>query len=264
MTDPEDASSQNVPKHDPADTSQQISGVVTDPLPASALRENTEGRKLTTSPDGFGKLWRKHFWIRIDGAAVTPAELIGLWKNHYSDFWPKGSHLYQPPGGIKEGDVAPVDLSMLGGLRIGTGVVVTDIRDTSFTFSSLQGHTFCGTITFSGSEDRGATIAEVETILRASDPLYEIGMALGGHRYENRFWKASLVALARSFDLDSPPGMTMECLDSRRQWRHATNIVHNALLHTLVSVIADRVRHLGHTLQPRHIGRALHLRGSAR
>jgi len=217
---------------------------MSDPLPGGALSKNVEGMKVTPADDGFGKLWRKRYWIRLTGSPVTPAVLIETWRTHYTDFWPEGSRLYQSPGGLEEGDVVAADLMMIGGLRIGTGIVVIEEDEMSFTLGSLQGHTFCGTITFTGRNDNGATIADVEAVFRASDPLYEIGLALGGHWYENRFWKATLVALARHFEVDSHPEMAMECIDTQRKWRNATNIIHNALLHTVAYLVARYIRRL--------------------
>ena len=236
---------------EPGDTSERISAFISDPLPDSVLKENVEGRKITWPDDGFGKLWRKRYWIRLEGASVTPHELVKMWKDHYTDFWPKGSRLYQPPDGLKEGDAAAADLAMIGGTRVGTGIEVVDVSDTSFTFATLEGHTLAGTITFSGRDDAGVTVAQVEVHMRAGDPLYEIGMPLGGHHHENNFWKASLVALARHYGIDARPEMSQECLDPKRRWRNASNIVHNAFLHTAGQLVARSFRRLAGNVRSR-------------
>ena len=228
--------------HGPAGTSERISAVISDPLPTEALAENVVGRDVTAVEDGFGKLWRKRFWIRLAGASVTPEELIDVWKKRYTEFWPEGSHLYQPPEGLSTGDVAAADLAMIGGTRVGTGIIVINDTDTSFSFATLQGHTFCGTITFSAAEEDGATVARVDVLLRASDPIYEIGMPLGGHQHENKFWESSLRALAKYVGVEAEPGMEMEVLDSHRHWRNVTNIVHNAFLHTALTVVTRPIR----------------------
>jgi hypothetical protein len=236
---------------EPGDTSERISALISDPLPRGALVENVAGRKVTGPEDGFGRLWRKRYWVRLAGSTITPAELIEVWTTRYTEFWPEGSRLYQPTSGLEQGDVAAADLAMIGGTRVGTGIVVTEEHDTSFTFASLQGHTFNGTITFTGHEDGGVTVAQVEVNARASDPLYEIFMPLGGHWHENRFWKASLSALARHFGVEAQPEMSMECLDTRRKWRNAGNIVHNAFLHTAAYLVARPFRRLAHWLRSR-------------
>jgi hypothetical protein len=244
MVHPGDHQPQVPPDGGKTDESERISAFISDPLPGEALKKNVEGQTVTGPDEGFGKLWRKRYWIRLAGSTVTPEELVQVWKDHYTDFWPKGSRLYQPPGGLEKGDVAAADLSMIGGTRIGTGIVVTDERDTSFTFTTLRGHMLAGTITFSGSDDGGVTVAQVESVMRATDPLYETGMYLGGHPYENRFWKASLRALAKHFDVEAQPEMSEECLDKRRKWRNAGNIIHNAFLRTYAHLAARTFRRL--------------------
>jgi hypothetical protein len=251
LVNPDAAQLHDPPDRGPGDTSERISALISDPLPREALAMNVEGRKVTAPDDGFGKLWRKRYWIRLVGSTVTPAELVAVWKARYTEFWPEGSRLYQPPDGLEQGDVAAADLAMIGGTRLGTGIAVTGERDTSFTFASLQGHTFNGTITFTGSDDGGVTVARVEVNARASDPLYEIAMPLGGHWHENRFWKASLAALARHFGVESRPEMSMECLDKQRKWRNAPNIVHNAFLHTAAYLAARPFRRLARWLRSR-------------
>ena len=251
MDNPGEARPPDPPDRDPGDTSERISAIVSDPLPRGALTENVEGRTATRPEDGFGKLWHKRYWIRLAGSTITRGELIEVWKARYTEFWPKGSRLYQPPDGLEQGDVAAADLAMIGGTRVGTGIVVTGERDTAFTFASLQGHTFNGTITFTGRDDGDVTVAQVEVVARASDPLYELFMPLGGHWHENRFWQSSLRALARHFGVEARPEMSMECLDTRRNWRNAGNIVHNAFLHTTAYLVARPFRQLSRRLRSR-------------
>lgn len=251
MVNPGAAPPQDQSDEKPDSESERISAFISDPLPSGALANNVAGKKLTGPDDGFGKLWRKRYWVRLPGSDVTPSELVAVWKDRYTEFWPKGSRLYQPPDGLEEGDVAPADLAMIGGTRVGTGIVVIEVNDTSFTFATLQGHTLAGTITFAGREDNGATVAQVEVMMRASDPLYEIGMPLGGHHHENRFWQSSLSALAKHFGVDADPEMSMECLDSGRKWSNARNIVHNAFVHTGIYLVTSPFRRLVQRLRTR-------------
>lgn len=244
MGNPRSTPSNQATGRDPADSSERISSVISDPLPDDVLEDNVQDHAVTSPDDGFGKLWRKRYWVRLEGADVAPADLIEVWQEHYSDFWPEGSKLYQPAGGLKEGDVAPIDLAMEGGARIGTGIAVVDTTDTSFTFATLEGHTLSGTITFSARDDDGVTVAEVNVLMRASDPLYEIGMPLGGHRHEDAFWESSLRAMARHFGVETQPEMRATCEDSHRKWRNASNIVDNAFLRTSANLIAKPLRRI--------------------
>ena len=79
--------------------------------------------------------------------------------------------------------------------------------------------------------------------MRASDPLYELGMAFGGHRIEDRFWVATLTALAASFGVVDPDvDARSECMDKRRQWRRVGNVRQNSMVRSA----AHRARRLGH------------------
>src|SRR5687768_15978100 len=100
LVNPDAAQPHDPPDRGPGDTSERISALISDPLPREALAMNVEGRKVTAPDDGFGKLWRKRYWIRLVGSTVTPAELVAVWKARYTEFWPEGSRLYQPPDGL--------------------------------------------------------------------------------------------------------------------------------------------------------------------
>ena len=67
--------------------------------------------------------------------------------------------------------------------------------------------------------------------MRASDPLSEIGLTLGGHRQEDRFWTATLTALAAHFGHVADVDRRIVCVDRRRQWRRWGNVRHSAALH---------------------------------
>ncbi len=76
--------------------------------------------------------------------------------------------------------------------------------------------------------------------MRSSDPIYEIGMALGGHRVEDRFWAATLTALAAGLGVRTPVvERRTECVDRRRQWRRVGNVRYNAAVRSA----AYRARH---------------------
>ena len=77
---------------------------------------------------------------------------------------------------------------------------------------------FAGWITFSAAEEDGATCAQCQVLMRAQDPLTEVGLALGGHRKEDRFWQDTLRALAARFGVEAEPETSVVCVDKRRQW----------------------------------------------
>src|SRR5262249_18466045 len=83
------------------------------------------------------------------------------------------------------------------------------------------GHMFAGWITFSSAEEDGETEAQCQVLMRAQDPLTEMGLMLGGHRKEDRFWEDTLRALAGRVGVDADPEATVVCVARRRQRRPA-------------------------------------------
>src|SRR5690349_10212859 len=189
---------------------------------------NVAGRRPTSPVQGFGRMWQKTYRIRLEGADVRPAEVIEVWKRDFPTFWPKGNRFFAPLAGIAPGEVAVLDLTMPGGLKLSTGVLVLYADEESFTLMTPEGHMFAGWITFSAFGDGGVTTAQAHVLMRASDPLYEMGMTLGGHRQEDRHWAHTLRSLAAAFGVEGEVTTEMVCVDRRRQWGKAGNVRHNA------------------------------------
>ena len=64
--------------------------------PTGALNLNVDGRRAMSPLQGFGQLWQKTFRIRLNGAGVTPAEVITTWKERFGEFWPRWDRFYPP------------------------------------------------------------------------------------------------------------------------------------------------------------------------
>lgn len=189
---------------------------------------NVAGRRPTSPVHGFGRMWQKTYRIRLEGAGVGPAEVIEVWKRDFPTFWPKGNRFFAPLAGIAPGEVAVLDLTMPGGLKLSTGVLVLYADEESFTLMTPEGHMFAGWITFSAFDDGGVTAAQAHVLMRASDPLYEMGMTFGGHRQEDRHWAHTLRSLAAAFGVEGDVVIEAVCVDRRRQWAKAGNVWHNA------------------------------------
>jgi hypothetical protein len=98
-----------------------------------------------------------------------------------------------------------------------------------------QGHMFAGWITFSAERANDATMVQAQVLMRANDPLYEVAMACGGHRKEDKFWAATLTALGQRLGVQDPNvESSTTCVDSRRQWRHARNVWHNSMVRSVM------------------------------
>jgi len=205
---------------------------------------NVAGRRLTGPVQGFGKMWQKSYRMKA-GPGIEPEQAIATWKEHFPEFWPKGSRFAGALTGISPGDVALLDLAIGGGVKLSTGVFVLYADAESFTLMTPQGHMFAGWITFSAEREAGQAnsraVVQALVLMRANDPLYEIGMTFGGHRKEDKFWVATLTALGERLGLRNPVvDVKTTCVDSKRQWRHASNIWHNSMIRSVLQTLTFR------------------------
>lgn len=219
--------------------------------PADGINLNVEGRRATSPLQGFGWMWRKRHWIRLEGADPTPAQVIETWKQHFGEFWPRGNRFFGPITGLRPGEVAVINMAMPGGTKLSTGVLVLYADDESFTLMTPQGHVFAGWITFSAFEENGVTVAQADILMRASDPVMELGMMVIGHRRETAFWEQTLANLAERFGVRATASTEVECVDRRRQWAQAKNVWHNAQIRTALYLAIRPLRTLAGRLRAR-------------
>jgi hypothetical protein len=212
--------------------------------------QNVEGRQLINPVMGFGQMWQKTYKIRLEGVSVTPQELVQVWKEKFPSFWPKGNYFYGPQQPITPGEVAVLHLSGPRGINapgglpmISTGIMVVYADDESFSFMSPQGHMFASLITFSSYEEEGATVAQIQALVRGSDPLYEVVLRIGlGHMMEDEFWSGTLSNLAAHFGAKGKVEYRRVLVDPKVQWAYAKNIWHNAAIRTTFYTLLAPVR----------------------
>ena len=212
-----------------------------------AMNLNVQGRRPMSPLQGFGQLWQKTYRIRLEGTAVTPQAVIAEWRAHFSDFWPKGNNFYGPLTGVRPGEVAVLNLSAPGGLRLATGIRVIYADDESFSFMTPEGHMFAAMITFSAEDDgQGVTVIQIQALVRASDPIYEMSFRLGfGHKAEDAFWFDTLRNLAAHFGTTTvEPTLKSVCVDKRVQWSEAGNVWQNAAIRSAVYLPVHLTRRL--------------------
>ena len=190
---------------------------------------------------GFGRLWRKVHTISFGTVQIAPTEVIRTWREHFGDFWPEGNRFLGPPSRLQSGEVAVLDLDMPAGARLSTGVLVLYADDEAFTLMTPHGHMFAGWITLSSYLQAEETVARAEIVMRATDPIFEIGLELFGHRKENKFWEHTLRELARRFGADREARTSMICLDTHRQWRYTPNVWHNSAVRSVLNVGLDPI-----------------------
>lgn len=196
------------------------------------------GRRIAGPVQGFGRLWQKTYSVRVPGT-LTPEQVISEWRTHYGEFWPKGNHFHAPLSGVEPGEVALIS-GRTGGITLSTGVLVLYADDVSFSFLTPEGHPFAGLITFSSHADGDETVAQVQLLIRAQDPMVELGMAFGGHRKEDRIWQHTLRSLSTHLGHEAEPERVVVCVDRKRQWKHARNVRHDAALYAVMKPFRRR------------------------
>jgi hypothetical protein len=199
-------------------------------VPEGAVNLNVEGRRLTSPIQGFGKMWQKTYSVEIPADVVSPQDLIATWKQRFPEFWPERNYFYGPLTGIEPGDVALLNMSLPGRLTLSTGVMVLYADDESFTLMTPEGHMFAGWITFSAAAEGNMTRAQAQVLMRASDPIFELALTLGGHGQEDKFWHQTLAAVAKHFGYDGQVTTQAVCVDSRRQWSRWRNLRHSSAI----------------------------------
>jgi hypothetical protein len=196
-------------------------------VPEGAKGQTVHGRKLMSPLQGFGQMWQKTYRVRVEDH--TPEQVIATWKAEYGDFWPKTNQFYAPLSGIAPGEVGLIT-GKSGPVKLSTGVMVLYADDRSFTYMTPEGHPFAGWITFSAHEDEDATTAQVQALIRANDPLYEVGFMVFGNRQEDKMWEHTLRSLARRLGSEHEPSTERVKVDKKREWKNFGNVRRNAML----------------------------------
>lgn len=211
-------------------------------LPPEAINHNVDGRQASGPLQGFGQLWQKTYQVRLVGSLATPEDVIALWKANFPAFQPPENRFFPSVAGVAPGEVVLINAA-LQGMPIQTGVLVLYADDVSFTLMTPEGHPESGWVTFSAWSEHDQTVCQVQSIARASDPIYELGFWLGGSAAQESIWRHVLLSLADHHSVrDQPVHFEKQCVDQRLQWRQATNLRHNAAIRSLVYALGWPLR----------------------
>jgi Domain of unknown function (DUF1990) len=216
-------------------------------VPEGAANVNVQGRREVGALQGFGKLWQKTYRVRLTGVDVTPEEVVQAWKEHFPEFQPPQSRFYPSMAGVAPGEVLFISASV-GGLPVYTGVRVIYADDESFTVMTPEGHPESGWNTFSGYRDEdGTTVAQIQSLARADDPIYEMAFRIVGSTTQERIWTHVLKSLAAHFGVNEPVTLQKVLVDPKLQWSQVKNVWQNAgarsMLYTMVG-LGRRMRNL--------------------
>jgi hypothetical protein len=144
----------------------------------------------------------------------------------------------------------PVLPGLPGVVPIAAGVVVIYADDECFTIMTPAGFPETGWNTFSVRDEDGAPVAQVQSLGRAADPIYEFGLRLmGGNQFQERTWQHVLCSLASDFGVSGHVETDLLCLDRRLQWSEAKNVWRNAAIRTFFYALATPFRWLARRLR---------------
>jgi hypothetical protein len=223
---------------------------VTD-VPAGASPINIAGREVVSPMQGFGPLWQKTYRIRLHGADLTPQQVVAAWKEHFPEFQPADNRFIPSLAGVKPGEVlyikavVPTIPGVKVGVPVSAGVMIMYADDVMFSVMTPAGFPESGWNTFSAYSEEGVTIAQVQSMARSTDPIYEFGFRfMGGSRHQEETWTYVLTHLAAHFGVTAQVEKELSCMDSRLQWGQAKNVVHNAMIHTMLYQLAAPLRWL--------------------
>lgn len=214
-------------------------------LPEGAHNINVQGKRVLGPVHGFGQLWQKVYRMKFEGVRVPPEKVIAAWKEHFPKFWPKVNTMYKASAGIKPGDVGVINSNLPGNVTfMSTGIYVIYADDISFSFMTPEGHPWAGMVTFGAEEEDDATIATVQVLVRANDPLYELGMRTFMSKAEDWMWFSTLKNVADHFGATGKPTLKAAIVDPKVQWSEWKNVWQNAGIRTALYVLATPVRWL--------------------
>jgi hypothetical protein len=196
-------------------------------VPTGAINLNVDGRRAVGPLQGFGPLWQKTFRMELPGVDITPAEVIRVWKERFPEFHPPQNRFYPSMAGVVPGEIVLINATMTG-LPVYTGVVVLYADDESFAFMTSDGLPESGWITFSAFEEDGTVVAQVQTMARANDPIYELFFRLYASNEQNKIWTHVLRSLGAYFGVEGKVELTKILIDPKCQWRQAKNVWQNA------------------------------------
>lgn len=221
---------------------QRVEKLEVSDVPAGATNLNVHGRREVGALQGFGRMWQKTYRVSLS-SGITPEEAVRVWKEEFPELQPPQSRFYPSLSGVSPGEMLLISATV-GGMPVYTGVRVIYADDTSFTVMTPEGHPESGWNTFSAHEESGETVAQIQSLCRANDPVYELGFRIIGSTEQERIWTHVLKSLAARLGSNAPVELERVCVDSKVQWSQAKNLWHNAGARSALYAATAPVRHL--------------------
>jgi hypothetical protein len=239
---PDTVNSPRKPPRDSGNWAGHVGALNVGSPPAQARNINVSGRLLAGPVQGFGQMWQKTYRVSLSGITRQAPEVLKDWQDNFAAFQPATNRFHLPATGLKPGEVALIDAAVARVPMVSTGVMVLYRDAESFTFMTPEGHPEAGWITFSVSSDSEAVVAQIQSLARAADPLYEFGFRIFGSRMQENIWRHVLTELAHFYGVEAPVSVERIRVDKGMQWHKAGNIWRNAQIRTTLHALTSPLR----------------------
>ena len=223
---------------DAAHWAAPVSKLEVSDVPSGAVSLNVQGRHVVGPLQGFGQLWQKTYRVRLTDVKVSPDDVVSHLKQKLPEYMPDNSRFYPSVTGVEPGEVVLINATLPGVPGgIATGVLVMYSDDESFTLMCPEGHPESGWNTFSAFKEDGATVAQIQSLARANDPVFEFGFRfMGGSKQQERIWNSVLTRLAEHYGVPAQVETRKTLVDNRIQWSQAKNVWYNSALRSVVNL----------------------------
>jgi anti-anti-sigma factor len=193
--------------------------------PEGALVKNMDGRRVIGQLQSFGQMWEKTYWLNIKKPGIRREDVILAMQEHFVDFQPSANSFYPTSKVLAPGEMIFIASRTPGGI-VSTGVMVLYMDDRSSTFITPQGHPEAGWITFSVDEREDSVYVQIQGLVRASDPFFEVAFSIAGSKFQETIRKHVLSSLAKYLGMEENVQMKKYRPSTDLQWSKAGNIWH--------------------------------------
>ncbi|NPV77182.1 MAG: hypothetical protein HPY59_12525 [Anaerolineae bacterium] len=232
-----------------ASWAEPVSKLTIADVPAGAISLNLDGHQVVGPLQGFGPMWQRTYRVRLSGVQVSPEEVVRDWKENFARFQPSENQFYPSLAGIQPGEVIFINTRLIyfpgvrGLVPMKSGVMVLYSDPEMFTVMTPEGFPISGWNTFSAFIEDGCTVAQVQGLVRTTDPIYEFGFRfMGGEGAEDKVWFHVLEQLAKHWGVQGQVQFHKVLIDPCIQWSNAKNIWKNAAIRTFFYVLASPFR----------------------
>ena len=227
-------------------------------VPGGARTINVNNRMVASPLQGFGPMWQRNYRVRLSGVKATPSEVVKDWKLNFAVFQPPENHFYPSLAGVKAGEFVFIESTLPlfpgspGIIPMKSGVVVLYCDETAFTVMTPEGFPISGWNTFSAYEEDGTVVAQVQGLIRTSDPIYEFGFRyMGGEAVEDKIWFHVLRTLAAHWGIKGQIQFHKVLIDPDIQWKNFRNVWKNAAIRSFFYLIATPFRWMVNLFRPK-------------